>query len=502
MSAVRSLSDLARVVLTRARLNEALALDLERAGAVLLGEAEAAEDADRARARQVARQRLVVGVAPRAEWRAGGLYALAADGVAIVPVQGSLGPARYWVWTSYEDIEQAARAAHADPDVGAVLLLIDSPGGYVAGVADCAAALQEAAAASGKPTAAHADELAASAAYWLAATADEVTAPYSGLAGSIGALIVHTEAAGLMGKLGLTASVIRSAPRKAEANGLEPLSEVARAQLAHEVGVAADAFVAHVAARRKLAPEAVTALEAACLAADQALAHGLLDAVLPARAALERLAARVQAARAQSNTARRSSRLGGASAPAACPRSGASWGGRLLSPQTIAAIETAGAHTMLTPAQKAERRNRIAAITAEEAADEAVQAAQYDEIEAIVNEPAEDAAEPEGERAPAEGAAARIAAERAEDARALALPEAAGRHAAVLSMRAAGMKADAIAGVLKGLGPVPANTGSRFAAAREAAAGAHLRPGAAVEGADAKPGDRLLAAARKLNPKS
>lgn len=466
--------------LAKLRLDQPFALDLDRAAPFALAQLAAGEDdAEREQHRAATRARMLASLQVR-DYRQG--YALTADAVAVIPVYGSLGPAKYWAWTSYEAIEAAARSAFADPDASAVLLLIDSPGGYVAGCADCAVALRAAADASGKPFAAHADELAASAAYWLAAASDRITTPTTGLAGSVGALIVHTQFAALMEKWGVASTVVRSGARKAEANSIEPLSDVARAQLQHEVDVAASLFVAHVAQRRGLAPDAVQGLQAACFAADQALAHGLIDAVAPLSQAVTELAARA-AAPAPSQTA---ALCGGPPAatstpPKHTPRRASTFAKPAGARKTMA----------LTNTQKAERRDRIAAALAPEAADEATKAAQYDQAAAIVGEPEEG----EGEAPaapPADATAARLAAERDEDAKALALPEAAGRAEAVLSMRRAGMKAAAIQGVLKAAGAVS----SPFARARAAAAGEHLAVGGDAPPAEA--GAKLRAAAKAV----
>lgn len=479
-------------IAAQVRLDQPFALDLDRAAPFALAQLAAGQDeAEREQHRARARARMLASLAVR-DYRQG--YALTPEAVAVIPVYGSLGPAKYWAWTSYEQIEGAARAAFADPDVASVLLLIDSPGGYVAGCADCASALRAAADAAGKPFAAHADELAASAAYWLAASADRITTPATGLAGSIGALMVHTQFAGLLEKWGVASSVVRSAPRKAEANSIEPLSDVARAQLQHEVDLAAGLFVAHVAARRGLEPQAVEALQAACFAADQALSHGLIDATASTR---EAVAALVQAAKPKpkpqsqsaSKAQSRPAPLRPTTAPPAASAPPVTSRGGPLSRVPAKGANPKGATTMLTPAQKAERRNRVAEITAQEAADEAAQAAQFDEIEKIVNEAAEGEQQPESP--PADAAAARLQAERDEDARALALPEARGRVEAVMSMRKAGMRADAIQGVLK---VTPAT--SAFASARAAAAGEHLSPGAGPELGPADRGKALIAAAK------
>lgn len=416
-----------------------------------------------------------------AQARAG--YALAPGGVALVPVIGTLGPSRYWCWTTYEEVVSATAAAVADPSVAAVLLVVDSPGGYVVGCADAAAALRELSG-KGKPIGAYAQDLAASAAYWLAGATGRVSCSSTGLVGSVGCLILHVEMAAALADWGITANVIRSAPRKAEANFVEPLTDAARAQLQAEVSDAAALFVAAVASARGLADTAVTATEGACLTAGQALSAGFVDAIETPGQALSALlpaAAAGAGAKAQTNPAR--------PAPAGAeptPSTGA--GGPFVprkpaagragtSPQRLKAQPSKHGTTQRRAAvdeeEKAARRDEIAGIVAEEAADDAAKAAQYDRIAEVVNRaapvPDDQPAETDDSDESAEAKAAKaVAAARAEDAKALALPEAKGREEAVLSLRAKGLSAADIQTTLKALTP------QGFRAARASAAGQTL----------------------------
>lgn len=387
-------------------------------------------------------------------------YALTADGVALVPVFGSLGPERYWCWTSYEEVVFACSQAVADPTVRAVLLVVDSPGGYVAGCAEAATALT-ALAGQGKPFASVAADCAASAAYWLACAGSRLSASPTAVVGSVGALVLHVEFSQALAQWGAVATVVRSGPRKAETNPLEPLTEVARAQLQTEVDTAAGLFVAHVATRRSLSPEVVRATEAAAVTGQQGLKLGLVDAVETPAAALATLTA---AGRSAATTSR--ARAGAQNPPPKArsnpqPRS-------QTRPLTQNHLRSA---TVLTEAEQAARRDEIAEIVAAAADTDAARAAQYQEVVAVVERPAPEADE---DAAPAEDdpaartrrtPAASLAQQRAEDRAALALPEAAGRTDLVLSLRAKGLSAAEIAEVLG------ATAQSAFTRARQAAAG-------------------------------
>jgi len=74
--------------------------------------------------------------------------------------------------------ERNVKTALADPDVGAVIVEVDSPGGQVDGVPEAAAMLRGLR--GSKPIVAVSNTMAASAAYWLAAQADEVSVTPSG----------------------------------------------------------------------------------------------------------------------------------------------------------------------------------------------------------------------------------------------------------------------------------------------------------------------------------
>jgi len=109
------------------------------------------------------------------------------DGTAIIPVTGPIfRRANLFTEisgaTSVEVLAQDLATAAADPSIERIVLDIDSPGGQASGIAEMAAQIR----ASTKPVTAYVDGAAASAAYWLAAAADQVVASPTALLGSIG----------------------------------------------------------------------------------------------------------------------------------------------------------------------------------------------------------------------------------------------------------------------------------------------------------------------------
>lgn len=134
--------------------------------------------------------------------------------VAVVNVIGSLMKQQSsFGGTSTIQLRRDIRAAAADKAVSGILLAIDSPGGTVAGTADLAADIR--AAARKKPVWAHVDDMAASAAYWLASQADMIFANNAtALVGSIGTIMTVYDVSKAAEADGIKAHVFATGPLK------------------------------------------------------------------------------------------------------------------------------------------------------------------------------------------------------------------------------------------------------------------------------------------------
>lgn len=167
----------------------------------------------------------------------------------------------------------------ADSDrVKALVLVIDSPGGSVAGGESLHAAIARVAAK--KPVVAVMGGLAASAGYMIAAPAQRIFAREATLTGSIGVLLETGEVSGLLDKLGVTAEAIVSGPLKDQPNLAHPLSPQGREVLRGLVMDMYDQFVLMVAAGRHMDPDRVRALgDGRAYTGRQALKLGLIDAI-------------------------------------------------------------------------------------------------------------------------------------------------------------------------------------------------------------------------------
>jgi len=181
--------------------------------------------------------------------------------------------------TSAEGLTRMVRAAMADQAIGSVVLNIDSPGGVVHGVPEAAAAIR--AMRGTKPMVAVANPLAASAAYWIAAQADEIVGIPSSITGSIGAKVVHVDESAALAREGLAVTEIVYGRRKAEGTSAKPLSDEALQAIQGQVNYFGRLFEADVAKGRRVQVNTVRASygEGSTFTADAAKNAGLIDRV-------------------------------------------------------------------------------------------------------------------------------------------------------------------------------------------------------------------------------
>jgi len=180
---------------------------------------------------------------------------------------------------STEQIAKLFRRAVKDPAVKAIVLNVDSPGGGVYGVRELADEIF--AARDQKPVVAVANSLMASAAYWLGASASEVSVTPGGEVGSIGVFSAHEDLSKALDVEGVKVTLISAGRFKTEANPYEPLSDEARAAIQASVDDYYDAFVKAVARGRGVAPSKVRSGygQGRVLPADRARSEGMVDRV-------------------------------------------------------------------------------------------------------------------------------------------------------------------------------------------------------------------------------
>lgn len=207
-------------------------------------------------------------------------YEVTPDGIAIIPIEGTLVHKSYGLdafsgLRSYVDLQEEIEDAATDPAIKGILLDIDSPGGEVAGVFDLADTIYSARAA--KPVFAAANSDAFSAAYLLASGAQHIYAGRTSGLGSIGVIVTHLDVSASDQKLGYKYTIIHAGARKADFNPHAPLADEARAVIEAEVDRTYQLLVGAVARNRGLAESDIRQTEAGLYFGGDAVAARLAD---------------------------------------------------------------------------------------------------------------------------------------------------------------------------------------------------------------------------------
>lgn len=217
--------------------------------------------------------------------------------IAVIPIQGIIRPRPSLFsfifgggGTSVVGLRASLRNAVGDSSVGAIVLDVDSPGGFVDGIPELADEIR--AAREDKPVIAVANTHAASAAYWLASQATELIVSPSGQVGSIGVFVSHEDWSKFDERMGVKTTLISAGKFKTEGNPFEPLSDEARAAIQGTVDEYYGMFVAAVAKGRKVAEAKVRGGfgEGRMVLAADAKAEGMADRVGTLEDAISRAA--------------------------------------------------------------------------------------------------------------------------------------------------------------------------------------------------------------------
>ena len=176
--------------------------------------------------------------------------------------------------------EQLDRA-RKDPEVRALLLRINSPGGTATASDLIYGEILRFKRERGVPVVAQLMGLATSGGYYVAMAADLVVAHPTTVTGSIGVRFVSVSLAGLLEKLGIEDQTLTAGPHKDAGSPLRRLTPDERAHLQSVLDDLHDRFEQVVAAGRpNLAPGALERVaDGSIFSAPQALELGLVDAV-------------------------------------------------------------------------------------------------------------------------------------------------------------------------------------------------------------------------------
>lgn len=214
-------------------------------------------------------------------------------GVAVIEIDGVITKGGSWFGSSATDVREKLLAATADDEVSAIVVKIDSPGGSMRGINELAQAV--AAANAAKPCFAFAEDLCASAAYFVASQAKKIIANRTAIVGSIGCYVAVVDMSAAAEQAGIKVHVVKSAAHKGAAVAGTPVSDETLAETQRLVDDAHDLFVRAVAAGRGLSLAKTRELaDGRVHTAPEAKSLGLIDAVQDFDALLESLAVKTQ----------------------------------------------------------------------------------------------------------------------------------------------------------------------------------------------------------------
>jgi signal peptide peptidase SppA len=213
------------------------------------------------------------------------------DGIGVIAIEGPIlrkpdTIARVFLGaTSSEEISEALREAAARPDIKAVFINIDSPGGTVAGTPELAAAV--ASLDKQKPVYAFSSGLMASAAYWIASQARAIYATPSAQVGSIGVVQAVVDSSAAIDKAGIKVEVFSVGKYKAMGAPGTALTDDQRELIQSNLAEIAAEFHDAVLSRGRAIP--AEAMEGQTFSGKQAQRHNLAGMVPDRAEAMRRL---------------------------------------------------------------------------------------------------------------------------------------------------------------------------------------------------------------------
>lgn len=177
--------------------------------------------------------------------------------------------------TSTTRVRNAMRQAAVDPKVKAIMMRISSPGGHVSGTGDLADDIRSIR--DVKPVIAFAEDVMASAAYWIGAQATHLVASPHAEVGSIGAYMRVVDDSAAAEKAGVKIHYVKSTPKKAA--GTPPITDADLKEIQKRVDAGHALFVEGIVAGRGDKIDAEKVATGEVWSAKDAQALGLVDTV-------------------------------------------------------------------------------------------------------------------------------------------------------------------------------------------------------------------------------
>lgn len=215
--------------------------------------------------------------------RAGGpVYSGSGGAVAIIEINGIIMAGKSSAGflgggvTGSETVMAQLRQVSRSPDIKAIVLRINSPGGTPAASQEITDEIEKLKKSGVKVVSSMAD-VAASGAYWIASASDLIISNPGTITGSIGVLIQTSNYSNLFDKLGIDNNTIKSGAYKDMGSPDRPLTGEEREIFQSMVDDTYNQFVDTVAGNRKIKPEEIQQLNGRVLTGRQALKAGLVD---------------------------------------------------------------------------------------------------------------------------------------------------------------------------------------------------------------------------------
>jgi protease-4 len=178
-------------------------------------------------------------------------------------------------------VKEELEKAEQDKRIKAIILRINSPGGMVTASDMIYHEIMSFQARTGRPVVASMMDLGTSGAYYIAQAANRIIAHPTTVTGSIGVIMVRPDIEGLMAKLGIRTTEIKSGELKAMGSPFKPLSPEEQRVFQGVIDEMYNRFLRVVMDGRKgLSPEKIRALaDGRIYTAQQALESGLIDEI-------------------------------------------------------------------------------------------------------------------------------------------------------------------------------------------------------------------------------
>ncbi len=175
--------------------------------------------------------------------------------VAVIPIQGEITTGGCScsilgceVCAQVEVVKEMIKMAEGDGTVGAIVLDINSGGGGVIASSEMTRAVKE----TKKPVVARIGGVGASGAYQVASAADKIVADRNSLTGGLGVVMYLQQYYGLMEKLGLNMTVIKSGKNKDIGSPYRPMEKGEREELQGMVDTIYENLIEEIAENRDL----------------------------------------------------------------------------------------------------------------------------------------------------------------------------------------------------------------------------------------------------------